>query len=560
MPVTLANNLLRLVDLSPALRNTNVASDDYGLKIGPHGFAWDGAQWRIYVEGIEDDAPSNDTTAPLLATASVLQGPWTLVSASRLITPDPSPSWENSELSPSSAEWDGANNRWVVWVHGGNNSPAGNRRLGVLYSTDGFVGRAFAREAGNPILSVGAPGATDDTVVADLKIQRLANGTYLGFYRGIQSGGPSTGTIHRVTGASPNALTKQGSVIGAGAGGTWRANGVTPGAFWVDPEGRVHMFAGAPETDSGHIGYFWSDDNGATWTEYGSNPVNSAGASGEVDDFTADVLQGAHDGDVFFLTAGTFSGSYATNPPLRAQMMYITPARVTTPRRRGKFYVGSTARTAITATSVLSNDVRTVLIRFRAYRLQRAAPQHRHFYAETAAFNEETYWRIEGGSGVDAGKLTGWFRTPTGFTSGLTSLAAVDDGRWHIGMARSTATNNHELWLDGVLQATSTATVGSTASATTKEIGNFPAFADPALCTISDVVTVVGTALTWAQAMQVIESRLYPSGVSAAIDWPNVTPGSDSGDVATVEAFGPNLVNPALLYPRNPIPLHRRTA
>ena len=148
----------------------------------------------------------------MLAKAATPQGPWTISRPNLLVTPNLS-NWEHNEVSPSSAIWEADNNRWVVWFHVGNN--LGPRQIGVMYSRDQALGESFARDGGNPILNPGAAGATDDKSVSDLKIQRLADGSYLGFYYGRRNGGPSNG----VTGATPASLTKRGETIAQGLPG-----------------------------------------------------------------------------------------------------------------------------------------------------------------------------------------------------------------------------------------------------------------------------------------------------------------------------------------------------
>lgn len=542
MPVTLSNALLKLADLSPFIRNDNASGGHRSVKVGPHHIVWDGGLYRCYAEVIEDDGPG--TTGMMLATASQPQGPWTFSGTTRLISPNASPNWEKSELSPSSVYWDSPGNRWVVWYNGGHN--VGPRQVGVLYSTDGFTGQAFTRDAGNPIIAPGTGGSSDDKWASDLKIGRLPDGTYLGFYCGRQTGGPLNGTIHKVTGTSPASLTKQGEVIAEGGVGDWNEEGMYPSHWWLDPENRLHMIcaAGSGENPPGYAGYYYSDDYGDTWTQYGSNPVMSGNASaGAYDRDSGDVGQIVHDGDlIFFTTGGENTTDYGTNPPLRGQHMAITPARVSSPVKKGKFYLPTTAsqtQTGVTGTGILANATGTILIRFRAVRLQRST-QQRNLYTESAAFNIETYWRIEGGVGADAGKLTGWLRTPTTWTTTLASLAVVDDGLWHIAMIRRNSASSADLWLDGVQQDTDSTNIGTDATTTNKAVGNWNSAAavadEPGLCTISDVLVIPNAALTWAQAIDAIYSRTLPAGVSASINFP--TDGSDQGNVATVEAIG----------------------
>ena len=106
-------------------------------------------------------------------------------------------------------------------------------------------------------------------------------------------------------------------------------------------------------------------------------------------------------------------------------------------------------------------------------------------------------------------------------------------------MRRNSAAS-FELFIDGSLAGSSTTNPGTDATTTKKAIGNWDqteGVADvPFLGTISDLVVVHGTALTTTEAAAILDSRTFPSGVTAAVDFP--TDGTDSGDVALVEAAG----------------------
>lgn len=538
MPVSLSNNLLRLVDLSPFLRNDNVASSPVNQKAGPHHIFRDPVYgWRCYIEAINDTlitAPFDYQTGPALATAPIAQGPWTRETG-HIITPN-SGAWEQGEISPSSIDWDAANNRWVIWYHGGHN--LGPRQVGVLYSTDGFTGKALTRgNSGNPILAPGTGGSSDDQDVSDFKVVKKADGTYVAFYCGRQSGGPSNGTIHKATASDPENWTKQGEVIPEGSG--WNATGHYPSQVWVDPEGRWHMFTGNGDTGQGAIGYFYSDDEGDTWTAYGSNPVASgSGTTTASDEHIGDVTQVAPDGDVLVVSSGIYSSAF-TNPPLRGQGLWITPARVATPTRTAKFFLpttGSQTQTSVSGSSVLSVSTGAIIGRFRAFRLTRST-QYREIYTENATFNIEVYVRIEGGAGANAGKLGVEIRTPTGQTL-VVSNAQVDDGLWHSFMVRRKSGSSADVWIDGALVVSDSTVVNTNATATFKAVGNWHSSAavadEPALCTISDLITLTGAVPTWEEAVALIANRAnVPSGATIQVDFP--ASGTEQGNVVTVE-------------------------
>jgi hypothetical protein len=454
-----------------------------------------------------------------------------------LVTPNLSPNWEQNEVSPSSAIWEADNNRWVLWFHGGNN--LGPRQIGVMYSTDQATGESFARDGGNPILKPGAAGASDDKSVSDLKIQRLADGSYLGFYCGRRNGGPSNGTIHRVTGATPASLTKRGETIARGSAGAWNEGGSYPGLWWKSPDGRIHMFAAAADTGNGAIGYFHSDDNGATWTAFAGNPLATGTGGGRNNDtHIGDVAQGGRDGDVLFMTTGVDALSFPDNPPMRGQLMLVTPARLSQPSRPGKFHVPGPDRayTTVIGTSPLFSSTFTIIGRFRAYRLERAI--NRKLYTEFGASNLLTYVQIEG-AGASPGRLGVLLRTPMADLT-LVSAADVDDGRWHEWMFRRISASAFDLWVDGVQQASGLSNASISSVTTSKAVGNWHPSSggpdEPSRCTISDHVNILGATLSWAEARAVLNSRSFPGGVSATVNFP--VDGVDSGDVALVEAAG----------------------
>lgn len=545
MAVLLTNTLIKLRDVSPFIRNTDVVGSPLQDKAGPHGLWHDGVKWRCYFEAVErTTVPTIPRTGFMLAKADVLQGPWQIINPNRrLIEPLMAPVWENNELSAASAVWEGHNNRWVIWCHGGNNGyPPGNC-IGVAYSTDGIVGEKFVRDAGNPIISQGTPGGTYDQGPSNPKIQRISDGTYLGFITGRKIGGVTNGTVHRVTGTQANNLVVTGECIVAGSAGQWNDQGQYPGFWWIDPENRLHMFVAAADGTTRGIGYFYSDDLGVTFTQYGSNPVMIADGDNGPFHSTADVGQGAFDGDVLLMTSGGETVAYTGPPPavMRGQHMFITPARVTSPRRTGKFYLvdGGPSYTAVLGTSILSQTLFTMMGRFKAYRTRRGFIVN-HLFTERSAAAIGSYCRIE------SGKFSVVVANGTSFQ--MLSQAYFDDGLWHTWAVRRLGTASFELWVDGVRVATDSTSIASDASTTFKAVGNwhpstfgFGGTDEPSQCTISDFISIVGQALTWQQCEAIIASRTFPAGVSADIDFP--TAGTDSGGVVVVEAG----LNPPIL-------------
>ncbi len=524
------NLLLPLTDLGmPLLRNTNNTSDIHCDKAGPQTIIRVKRDlYKMFFEAIDTGFVN---TLAGKAEATSLQGPWTVTPTTFLN--DGAAGWENDESSTTDVLWDGG--RLIVIGHGGNN--AGPRQCGVMYSQDGTVGESFVDEAANPIIVIGGGGSWDADRVCDWHA-KYRNGSILALFRGASAGGVHG--VGRATGNTWTTLTKYGSnpVISGLTGSKWRALNCEGGGFVIDPDSRIHLaLAGCNTGVSGEqaIGWLYSDDDGITWTE-GPNPVAERNTSaGSPTRGIGDVNSVFADDDILFVTTGIGNTTdYATNPPLRGIGAYITPYRKVNPARTGKFYVRtSSARTEFTGkTGVLSQSTFTVCGRFRAFRLDRLQP--RHIYTENAAFNIEHFVRIE--NGASAGKLSLWYRTPSGIID-IKSTSTYDDSLWHRFMVVRTSSTNFELWVDGTNVATSDGSVNPSTDATssTKAVGNWHSASgnpDEAFDgTISDLVTVNGSALSWDQALEMIERR---SGATAHISFPSE--GTDKGDTAKVDA------------------------
>ena len=530
-------------------------------KVGPGAFVRDPftGVWRLFVEGVSGvkvGAGQFDTrTVTLHYSASVLQGPWTATSiVSPVIEPARDDGTENGETTFGTVLWHGPTNRWAALGHVGNNSIA--RLIQLYWSTDGATGLAFERGSGNPVIGLGAGGTFDDASVADPKaILKPGTSTLICLYAGRSALG-NLPTIGRATAdlSDLSAWTKTGEVIGLSGAPAWRANGATPACMAYDKNLRLHLIMGGYNASSvGSIGYFISDNDGASWSDAGvTNPVLSAGGTNDGDRDIPDVVQGVADGDVLFFTYGganvdSYSGTGGS--PLDAPVGAILPMADEAPIRTGKFHplTGTRSETAMTGTSLTSQATSSVLVRFRAYRLS-TTREYRHFYGEYgASFDKESYFRIEGGAGADAGKVVCFVRTPTNFATVKTSVV-VDDGRWHRILYRQTGSAARELWFDGAQVSSDTTDIATDATVTAKYVGNNgdTAVNEPSLCTVSDVVTIVGNAITWEQAEAIFATRTFPAGVSAAVDFPTSL-GTDAGSPVRVEALGDDLNNRRLL-------------
>lgn len=548
MAIVLSTPAIKMVDsflLLPS-RNTNAT----GLtkdKVGPCALVRDPVtgEWRRWTEGVSGDA--NNTTAPFHSSAPQLPGPWTIASSgvpTAVIAPNNSPDYEAGEISFSSAYWMASENRWWAWGHvGGNAQP---RRVYLFFSTDGRTGLSFERYGSNPVLSEGTAGAFDDGGCPDFKIiVKPGTATVIALYAGRSAPSGVQPTIGRATSTlgDMTSWTKTGEVISTSGAPSWRAGGCSPGALAYDENGRLHLaFVGYTSGNVGSVGMAFSDDDGATWSETGiTNPIWSAGGTNDPDRELGDVAQGIVDGDVFVLDAGGANiDSFPTggSPRLEAPVGAIVPFRREVVRKAARFYpaVSPRAVTSITATGVLTSNVFSIIVRFRALRLNRAAG-NRTIYSEGAPgadFDKEAILNID-----TDGRMRAWFRTPSGFLDSdvFRTAVPVDDGRWQIVVALRLGSGTWQMWHQRALVATESVAIGTDATVLTKAIGNYwdSALNEPFNGSISDVITILGTAVTWDQAMDIVTSRKYPGGVTATVDFPS---GTDSGDVVLVEGFG----------------------
>jgi hypothetical protein len=169
------------------------------------------------------------------------------------------------------------------------------------------------------------------------------------------------------------------------------------------------------------IGYAYSDDEGINWTKGGNNPVASRGASNTADpDFSGigDVTSVIPTGDVLVSVFGQFNldAGYAENPS-RGIGMGIVPRVTDSPVRSARFYdKDSTQAYTSLGDGIVAESEFTLAFRFRAFGTGR--DRVHTIYAEEAAFNIQCYVRI-----TTAGKLTAWYRTPSGIAGGRRGVA-----------------------------------------------------------------------------------------------------------------------------------------
>jgi hypothetical protein len=163
----------------------------------------------------------------------------------------------------------------------------GSLKLAYVYS-------AFTKQAGNPVIPVGAAGTWDAAGAAALAPLPLGAG-YQVFYLGDDAGG----ILRTGYATSPNgvAWTKatQNPVLGTG---TWNPNGSWPGPLVIENDTYREWFAGlAPGTVPGY-GYAESTD-AVNWSLSPLNPVFQPGTAGSWDEKTPLMQVLLHEGNLF---------------------------------------------------------------------------------------------------------------------------------------------------------------------------------------------------------------------------------------------------------------------
>jgi predicted GH43/DUF377 family glycosyl hydrolase len=154
--------------------------------------------------------------------------------------------------------------------------------VGIATSSDGI---GWTKHTGNPVLTVGSPGAWDDNNVWGVSVVKIGPTDYRMWYTGTRNDGRAR--IGHATSSDGVHWTKFAGnpILEWGSAGSWESQGVlVPRVVYAD--GVFHMFyMGNPPSDNTQIGYAYSTD-GIQWTKHPSNPVLQRGTSGQWDSFS----------------------------------------------------------------------------------------------------------------------------------------------------------------------------------------------------------------------------------------------------------------------------------
>ncbi len=178
-------------------------------------------------------------------------------------------------------QWDDANvltgtvikeseTSYKMWYSGYDGS---NYRIGYATSTDGSN---WTRQG--QVLDIGAGGQWDDTHLYDPFVIKVSETSYMMYYTG------NDGSVRKIglaTSTDGSNWTRQGQVLGLGAGGQWDDAQVRAPSVVIDAPNLYKMWYSGYDGSNYRIGYATSTD-GSNWTRQGQ--VLDLGTSGQWDD------------------------------------------------------------------------------------------------------------------------------------------------------------------------------------------------------------------------------------------------------------------------------------
>lgn len=515
---TAGSGLMPLILRNPQNDNTKYDYQKCGpspiLKFGPHDY-------RCYYEGVTDQ---NGVYTNYLMYATSSDGvTWTKYASNPVLTAGDNGTWEHGEVCPGSWFWDPYVGEFKMYYHGGNNT--GPRQIGLLTSPSGLPGTWTRANSSNPVMANGGSGAWDESYVADAFVVCLGPADYRMIYKGVKvSDGASR--IGYATSSDGISWSKSGSnpVLDLGSGNDLkRVEGPT---FYLDELGRIHLwYVGGDTTDpaagSWRILYAYSD-NWTTWTRNQADVIRAHSSTSTDSDYTqiGDVTRLHQDDGLLFFNCMNYNQSTYGGDALgrvNGRGLYWLPCKAATqPDRPGRVFSKLSGSqefgTVNAAGKVLNSLAWTIWSDFK----MPPGNTYRELYTEYNAFNKQVYVRVKNTGVADV-----QFRTTTGQQL-LSGSARLDDNQWHRIMFVRRATNDFELYVDGVSVATGSVTCGVDSSTMKIATGNWDSSAgvadEPAMGVMRQTVVVIGTALTPTQ-----EAALWNGGADGGSLPPGVT-------------------------------------
>jgi hypothetical protein len=276
-----ASGLLTYNPNNPVMVNGPQQYDD--TKVGPSFTlpAKPDQYWHWY-EGIDSSLDPDGAGANLYNAICFLVSPdgHKFPKIGRLLSPLASPNWENSEVCPNSIVFNPVTRRHHLYYHGGNNSPAGERMIGLFLSDvddDLSDGGNWTRYVSNPVIGAGGAGTWWEGFISDVRVTRLRSGKWLMY--GCGRSGTGVGTIGMFDSDDGITWVDQGIVVNNSALAWENGNIDACGVVYEETTaGQIfHMWYLPRNTSNAvSIGYAWSYD-GYRWFK---NPTKLPVATG----------------------------------------------------------------------------------------------------------------------------------------------------------------------------------------------------------------------------------------------------------------------------------------
>jgi MYXO-CTERM domain-containing protein len=232
------------------------------VKIGPRAILREAPNvWKMWYEAVP--AGNQSYAAYATSTDGLV---WTKYAANPVMSP--SVAWEgaggtNHENSPTAILKEGG--IYKLWYHGITGT---TRQIGYAESADGLT---WTKYAGNPVLTPGPSGAWDADTVCEPRVVRVGAQYYMFYTHCAGSHG-----IGLATSPDGKSWTKYAGnpVLTIGPPGAWDDTQVSWAGVYYDGQRFFMWYPGRKSTDTGgfSLGFATSTD-GRVWTRSPNNPV-----------------------------------------------------------------------------------------------------------------------------------------------------------------------------------------------------------------------------------------------------------------------------------------------
>jgi|GEM_PF-2071640 len=190
---------------------------------------------------------------------------WVRSGANSVLAPGSNGSWDDERVSSPYVVKGSPYRMWYVGC-GGVGAPG---RIGYAESIDGVT---WTKYSGNPVISIGSPGAWNGDELDDIAVVHTPNG-YQAWVTGWNGGRASGGYYTSTDGRTWNQYSGN-PVLQPGTSGAWDSAGVLPAEVIKMGDTYKMWYVGQNNAGQWAVGYATSSD-GINWTKHASNPVFS---------------------------------------------------------------------------------------------------------------------------------------------------------------------------------------------------------------------------------------------------------------------------------------------